>query len=66
MQDRQIPLHSTYQPSLSYRLRHSKSLIAIVAVLGVTVMALAAALVVNRSDAQPGSSACGYDKPRAD
>jgi capsular polysaccharide biosynthesis protein len=49
MQNQQIPLYSTYQPSLSYRLRHSKALIAIVAVLGVTVMALAAALVVNRS-----------------
>lgn len=47
----QIPLYSTYQPSLAYRLRHSKALIAIVAVLGLTVMALAAALVVNRSDA---------------
>lgn len=57
MQNNQIPLYSTYQPSMSYRLRHSKALIAIVAVLGVTVMALAAALVVNRSDAQPGSSA---------
>ena len=51
MQNNQIPLYSTYQPSLSYRLRHSKALVAIVAVLGVTVMALAAALVVNRSDA---------------
>ena len=43
---------SSYKPSLSYRLQHSKALVAIVAVLGVTVMALAAALVVNRSDAQ--------------
>ncbi len=57
MQNNQIPLYSTYQPSMSYRLRHSKALVAIVAVLGVTVMALAAALVVNRSDAQPGGSA---------
>ena len=57
MQNNQIPLYSTYQPSLSYRLRHSKALIAIVAVLGVTVMALAAALVVNRSEAQPGLAA---------
>lgn len=54
MRNQQIPLYSTYQPSLAYRLRHSKALVAIVAVLGVTVMALAAALVVNRSDAQPG------------
>ena len=56
MQNKQIPLYSTYQPSMSYRLRHSKALVAIVAVLGVTVMALAAALVSNRSDAQPNSS----------
>lgn len=54
MQSHQIPLYSTYQPTLAYRLRHSKALVAIVAVLGVTVMALAAALVVNRSDAQSG------------
>lgn len=44
------------QPAFSQRLQHSKALIAIVAVLGVTVMALAAALVVNRSDAQPGGT----------
>ncbi|MEO8389407.1 glycine zipper 2TM domain-containing protein [Polaromonas sp.] len=44
------------QPGFSQRLQHSKALVAIVAVLGVTVMALAAALVVNRSDAQPGGS----------
>ena len=35
-------------------MQHSKALIAIVAVLGVTVAALAAALVVNRTEAQPG------------
>ncbi|WP_457279218.1 glycine zipper 2TM domain-containing protein [Polaromonas sp. P5_D5] len=46
-----------HQPGFSQRLQHSKALVAIVAVLGVTVMALAAALVVNRSDAQPGGSA---------
>lgn len=44
------------QPAFSQRMQHSKALIAIVAVLGVTVMALAAALVVNRSDAQPGGT----------
>ncbi len=54
MSNDQIPLYSTYQPTMAYRLRHSKALVAIVAVLGVTVMALAAALVVNRSDAQQG------------
>ena len=48
---------SNFQPAFADRMRHSKSLIAIVAVLGVTVMALAAALVVNRSEAQPGGPA---------
>lgn len=43
---------SNPQSSFSYRMQHSKALIAIVAVLGVTVMALAAALVVNKSNAQ--------------
>lgn len=38
------------------RLQHSKALVAIVAVLGLTVAALAAALLVNRSDAQPGGA----------
>jgi len=40
------------QPGFSQRMQHSKPLIAIVAVLGVTVLALAAALVVNTSGAQ--------------
>ncbi len=50
--------HSTVQPqpALSERLRHSKALIPTMAVMGVTVMALAAALVVNNSDAQPGGA----------
>ncbi|WP_397408778.1 glycine zipper 2TM domain-containing protein [Polaromonas sp.] len=52
----QTPATPGSQPAFSQRLQHSKSLIAIVAVLGVTVMALAAALVVNRSDAQPGGT----------
>ncbi len=43
-----------YQPGIANRMQHSKALVAIVAVLGVTVMALAAALVVNRYEAQPG------------
>ncbi|MES2508522.1 MAG: glycine zipper 2TM domain-containing protein [Pseudomonadota bacterium] len=37
----------------AYRMQHSKALIAIVAVLGLTVAALAAALVVKTSDAEP-------------
>lgn len=44
-------------PGFANRMQLSKALIAIVAVLGVTVMALAAALVVNRSEAQPGLAA---------
>lgn len=42
--------------SLVDRFRHSKALIPTMAVMGVTVMALAAALVVNKSDAQSGGS----------
>ncbi|MES2946686.1 MAG: glycine zipper 2TM domain-containing protein [Pseudomonadota bacterium] len=45
---------ATYQPAFADRMKHSKALVAIVAVLGVTVLALAAALVVNRSEAQSG------------
>jgi outer membrane lipoprotein SlyB len=55
-------LHSpgaVVEPSLADRFRHSKVLIPTMAVMGVTVMALAAALVVNKSDAQPGGSS-GY------
>ena len=46
-------------PSLADRFRSSKALIPTMAVMGVTVLALAAALVVNKSDAQPGASS-GY------
>ncbi len=51
----QVPATPGSQPGLPQRMQHSKALIAIVAVMGVTVMALAAALVVNRSDAQSGT-----------
>lgn len=53
------------QPDFAQRMHHSKALIAIVAVLGVTVMALAAALVVNRTEAQPGGeqAAGSYSTP---
>ena len=47
MRNNPVPLYSTFQPSLSYRLRHSRALRFIVVVMGVTVMALAAALMVN-------------------
>lgn len=40
------------QPTFSDRMKHSKALVAIIAVLGVTVMGLAAALMVNRSEAR--------------
>lgn len=52
-------LHSpgaVVETGLADRFRRSKALIPSIAVLGVTVMALAAALVVNKSDAQPGGS----------
>ena len=45
---------AAYQPGFTNRVQHSKALAVIVAVLGVTVMALAAALVVNRPEAQSG------------
>ena len=45
---------AAYQPSFINREQHSKVPVVIVAVLGVTTVALAAALVVNRSEAQPG------------
>ena len=47
---------TAHQPGFSYRLQHSKTLVAIVAVLGVTVMALAGALMVKGSNAEPGVS----------
>lgn len=50
---------SNSKPGFAQRMQHSKVLVAIAAVLGVTVMALAAALVVNRSDAQPGAPSGG-------
>jgi outer membrane lipoprotein SlyB len=43
------------QPGFAEKLQHSKALVAMVAVLGVTVLALSAALVVNRSEANIGS-----------
>ena len=43
------PIH---QPPLADRMQHSKMLIAIIAVLGVTVLALGATLIGNRSEAQ--------------
>ena len=55
-------LHSpgaVVEPGLADRFRSSKALIPTMAVMGVTVLALAAALVVNKSDAQPGGSS-GY------
>lgn len=58
MQTHQAPgSTATYQPQMADHLRHSRTLVAMVAVLGVTVLALGAALVVNRSEAQPGGAA---------
>ncbi|MGA0569509.1 glycine zipper 2TM domain-containing protein [Variovorax sp. VNK109] len=42
---------------LSDRLRHSKALIPVLAVLALTVLALAATLVVNRTEARSGTPA---------
>jgi outer membrane lipoprotein SlyB len=50
------------QPGFSQRMQHSKPLIAIVAVLGVTVLALAAALVVNTSGAQSPEQIAAAEK----
>jgi|GEM_PF-414704 len=47
------------EPTMSERFRNSKALVPTMAVMGVTVMALAAALVVNKSDAQPGGGSSG-------
>ena len=56
METNQVNSVPSHQPGFADRMQHSKPLVAIVAVLGVTVAALAAALVVNRSDAQPGGA----------
>lgn len=52
----QVLNNSNSTPAFTEQLRHSKALIPTMAVMGVTVMALAAALVVNRSEAQPGGA----------
>jgi outer membrane lipoprotein SlyB len=52
----QVSGSSTFKPGFADRLQHSKALVAIVAVLGVTVLALGAALVVNHSEAQTGGA----------
>lgn len=54
--DHQVLKHANSQPTFTEKLRHSKALIPTMAVMGVTVMALAAALVVNNSEAQPGGN----------
>lgn len=57
METNQVSGSSTYKPGFADRIQHSKALVAIVAVLGVTVLALGAALVVNHSEAQTGGAA---------
>ncbi|MES2412155.1 MAG: glycine zipper 2TM domain-containing protein [Pseudomonadota bacterium] len=54
---------SATRTGLADRMQHSKALIAIVAVLGVTVAALAAALVVKTSDAEPNPYAANTPVP---
>ena len=48
MRNNPVPFYSTFQPSLSYRLRHSRVLKASGALLGVLLLVLAASLVLNR------------------
>ena len=48
MRNNPVPFYSTFQPSLSYRLRHSRVLKASGALLGVVILVLAAALVLAR------------------
>lgn len=57
--DHQVIKHSNSQLTFAEKLRRSKALIPTLAVMGVTVMALAAALVVNNSGAQPGGTTVG-------
>jgi len=52
----QITDSPNFQPTFAQRLRHSKALIPTMAVMAVTVLALAATLVVNHSQAQPGGN----------
>lgn len=52
----QVANNAITPPTLTERLRSSKALIPTLAVMGVTVMALAATLVVNRTEAQPGGA----------
>lgn len=53
----QITDSPNFQPTFAQRLRHSKALIPTMAVMAVTVLALAATLAVNHSQAQPGGNA---------
>ncbi len=48
MRNNPVPFYSTFQPSLYYRLRHSRVLKASGALLGVLLLVLAASLVLNR------------------
>lgn len=54
--NKQVVGQPANEPAFGDKLRNSKALIPTMAVLGVTVMALAAALVVSRSEAQPGGT----------
>ncbi|MES2399610.1 MAG: glycine zipper 2TM domain-containing protein [Pseudomonadota bacterium] len=69
METSQLATPNASSPSTRHglvdRMQHSKALIAIVAVLGVTVAALAAALVVKTSDAEPNPYAASTTAPVA-
>ena len=51
------------QPGLADRLQHNKVLVAVIALLGVTVLAMGAALVGNRSEAQSGGVPVALSAP---
>ena len=53
------------QHGLADRIQHNKMLVAIIAVLGVTVLAMAAALVGNRGEAQSGGAPVALSTPAA-
>ncbi|SFC49023.1 Glycine zipper 2TM domain-containing protein [Polaromonas sp. OV174] len=61
MDSRPVTDHTTpsnqAQPAFVEKLRHSKALLPTMAVMGVTLMALTAALAVNHSEARTGAAA---------
>ena len=48
MKNNPVPYYSTFQPNLSYRLRHSRALKPLAVTLGVLLMAFMAFFVISR------------------